>query len=638
MKKIFNRVLAAAIAVPMVLTQGVMNISAEDTGAKELTMDSFTRIAVDKTESQWNEALYNVVLSMEGTQKEITAADVLNLVPQTNVYGVMLKEVLAGAPNPVLAVNGGVITVSGTADLSAYAAEKIYSKVNAAAGTELTMTAFNKTIEYSVTVDGNALASGKTVDVDPVIVIDGTEIDETNASAYVQGLADDLAAEIASQVGINAEIEEAMTVELINKIKRAEYYAGKAETLSRTGSYATADEMMAAIAKFVDNRTEVYNFPATVDEAVARHGNGFNAAVELLSDITVSSGYVLSITADDVAALAKSGSAFEVSAAGGTYNVTFNIPDAEAAEVEEYVNANAVPDADGITWVYESSNKTVEAEINTDGVVYFNVTRNIKLQDSQLTTTTTTTTTTDTGTTTTTTDTTTTTTTTTTTGTGDSTTTTTTTSETTIPSDFVLESIEVEAGKDYYFSHDENAFDLATLIESLTLVGNINGEATSFPIAAQDYANYLTPAYATPADFFNAVEGAAYVANKLNVTFTAPAEMLVAEGANLTVANLPTVYIGVKGDADLNGAVGLDDVSKVLTYYAYNGASLTPSLNEDAELEVLAYFLADVDTEAKTGADTDTNKLTLDDGSYIITYYAQKGASLDPEWDVILGR
>lgn len=637
MKKIFNRVLAAAIAVPLALTQSVMSISAEDTGAKALGMDSFTWIdptAGDKAESDWNSKVLAMALNMEGTSKEIAAADVVNLIPKTNVYGVMLSEILADAPNAMMTVNNSVITVSGSADLTAYATEKIYDKVEEAAGTDLTLTAFDKTVDYSVTVDASVLSGGKTLDIDPVVSIDGTEINADNAADYFNGLADDLAAEVSAQVAVDADIEEAMTVEIIDKIEKAEEWYDRAIALKRTGSYATADEMMAAIAKFADSRVAVYSFPASVDEAVARHGNGFNAAVELLNSVAVTSGYYLDITAADVAELAKSGSNFEVNVAGGTYNVTFTIPDAEADEVA--ANTESYVDDEGNTWVYYYSNKTVEFEFAVDGNVYYNVTRNIVMEDTRFTTTTTTTTTTGTGTTTTTTDTNTTTTTTTTgTGTDDSTTTTTTT---TVDPNFELEAIEVEAGKDYYFSHDENAFDLASLFESLTLVGNVNGEATTIPIADQDYATYLAPAYATPADFFNAAEGAAYVANTLEVTFVTPAEMLVAEGADLTVANLPTVYIGVKGDADLNGKVGLDDATAVLTYYAYVGASMTPSFNEDAELEVLAYFLADVDTESKAGANTDTERIDLDDSSYILTYYAWNGASLNPTWDAVLGR
>ena len=340
MKKIFNRVLAAAIAVPMALTQSVvMNVSAEDTGAKVLTLDTFTAIPYDQTESRWNEAALNMFVNMEGTQKEITAADFINLIPQTHTYGVMLAELLADAPNPVLTVENGVVTVTGTADLSAYAEKKIYSKIREAAGMDLTLNAFSKQIDYYVTFDASVLADGKSVDVIYSVSVGGDAVNEDNAADYFKGLADELAAEVSAQVGVDAAIEEAMTIEIIDKIERAETLFNRAEALERTGSYGTADEMMAAIAKFVDKRTEIYNFPKTVDEAVARHGAGFNKAVDLISGTASTSGYVLDITADSVAELAKSGSDFNVAVSGGTYEVSFTIPDAEAAD-----EASGLPD------------------------------------------------------------------------------------------------------------------------------------------------------------------------------------------------------------------------------------------------------------------------------------------------------
>ena len=734
MKKIFNRVLAAAIAVPMALTQSVvMNVSAEDTGAKVLTLDTFTAIPYDQTESRWNEAALNMFLNMEGTQKEITAADFINLIPQTNTYGVMLAELLADAPNPVLTVENGVVTVMGTADLSAYAEKKIYSKIREAAGMDLTLNAFSKQIDYYVTFDASVLADGKSVDVIYSVSVGGDAVNEDNAADYFKGLADELAAEVSAQVGVDAAIEEAMTIEIIDKIERAETLFNRAEALERTGSYGTADEMMAAIAKFVDKRTEIYNFPKTVDEAVARHGAGFNKAVDLISGIASTSGYVLDITADSVAELAKSGSDFNVAVSGGTYEVSFTIPDAEAAEVEAWVNENAVVNDEGVKMVYASSSKLVEASLTTDGVAFFDVTRIIEYKEEEVTTTSTTETTTDTtetstettvstetstdttetstettvstetstdttetstettvstetstDTTETSTDTTvstetstdttetstdTTDSTETSTDTTDSTETSTETTETStdttvstesstdttdtttsgtgtttttteIPVDFILEDIEVESGVGYYFSHDENEFDLSKLINKLTLIGNINGEAKSFQIAASDFSTYLTPAFATPAEYFNNVAGTAYVASSLAISFN-PANIQTSYMTNMTIDPIeyPTVYIGVKGDANLDGAVGLDDATKVLAYYANVGASLDASFNDDPNLEGLAYFLADVDTESTNGRDVaGENSIHLTDATAILTYYAYVGSGLDADWDAILGR
>ena len=98
------------------------------------------------------------------------------------------------------------------------------------------------------------------------------------------------------------------------------------------------------------------------------------------------------------------------------------------------------------------------------------------------------------------------------------------------------------------------------------------------------------------------------------------------------------VYIGVKGDADLDGAVKIPDGILVLQYYSYSAASLDISLTGDptSDYEKLAYFLADVDTESKTGQNTDDCKLNITDGVNILTYYSYDAAFLDPQWQELI--
>ncbi len=686
MKKILNRIAAAAIAVPIALTQGVvMNISAEDAGVKALTLDTFTAIPADQTESEWNTKVLNMAASMEGTQTEISKDDFAALLPENNSYAVMIKEIMAEADNPILTVNNGVVTIKATADMTDYAEAKIYSKVREALANEgytdeVTMDAFNKTVEFTATVDASVLASGKDVNVDFTLTADGEDI-KTNLSGYFKNLASELASSVAEQVGVlSSDVEDALNVEMIQKLERAEDIMAKAAATNKSGSYATADELLNAVSDYAAKHTEVYSVPASVDEFVSRHGNGFNKAIELLSGITASSGYTLDVTADDVAELAKSGSNFEASASAGTYELTFQIPDAEADEVETYVNANAEEGK-----AYDYSYKLVEVKASMTGAAYFNVTRVIVLKDvedtgSSTTTTTvtdesgttessdttttvtgeggstessdTTTTVTGEGGTTESSDTTTTTvtgeggstessdTTTTVTGEGGSTEssdTTTTTSEE-FPEGFILESVEVTAGKGFYFSHDENEFDLTELVESLTLVGTLEDEDYTVVISPSSYEKYLVPAHATPAEYFNSVEGTAYVADTLGLTFNVPSGMTTADDADLTITDEPIVYIGVKGDADLDGTVGLNDATLTLTYYAY-GVGLQPELkvfNEDADLNTLAYFLADVDTESKAGADSDDGKIDLADATYILTYYAYIVGLDEHSWTAVL--
>lgn len=107
-------------------------------------------------------------------------------------------------------------------------------------------------------------------------------------------------------------------------------------------------------------------------------------------------------------------------------------------------------------------------------------------------------------------------------------------------------------------------------------------------------------------------------------------------GEKIDVESL--IFIGVKGDANLNGLVELDDVVLVLQYYAYVGASLDTSFTGDPEsvYEILAFFLSDVNTESTDGKNTENGRIELSDASDIITYYALRGASLDPQWDEVI--
>ena len=99
----------------------------------------------------------------------------------------------------------------------------------------------------------------------------------------------------------------------------------------------------------------------------------------------------------------------------------------------------------------------------------------------------------------------------------------------------------------------------------------------------------------------------------------------------------PTVYIGVKGDADLNGIVDVQDAVAILTYYAKTAAAQeNVAFNEDENLNKLAYFLADVDTESKAGMNSGSELMTTQDAANVLTFYAKKAANQEPTWpDVI---
>ena len=99
----------------------------------------------------------------------------------------------------------------------------------------------------------------------------------------------------------------------------------------------------------------------------------------------------------------------------------------------------------------------------------------------------------------------------------------------------------------------------------------------------------------------------------------------------------PTVYIGVKGDADLDGLENVPDAVKILTYYAKVAAGQQGIVfEEDPMLNKLAYFLADINTESKEGQNTDGKLMEVSDAVAVLTYYAKKAAGQEPTWPEVV--
>ena len=221
------------------------------------------------------------------------------------------------------------------------------------------------------------------------------------------------------------------------------------------------------------------------------------------------------------------------------------------------------------------------------------------------------------------------TTTTTTTGTGGSETTTTTTTGTTGTITPVgTTTLEVEVNPtNFYFSVDERELKPSDLFSKFDIVDE---EGTHFNALE---AGAVTLDKTTPKEIFDA-EGKPYCVTEVNAYFTDPTK---ADAEPVAAPVNPTVYIGVKGDADLNGIVDVQDAVAILTYYAKAAAAQeNVAFNEDENLNKLTYFLADVDTESKAGMNNGSELMTTQDAVNVLTFYAKKAANQDPTWpDVI---
>ena len=219
------------------------------------------------------------------------------------------------------------------------------------------------------------------------------------------------------------------------------------------------------------------------------------------------------------------------------------------------------------------------------------------------------------------------TTTTTTSGTGGSETTTTTTSTGTI-TPVGTTTLEVEVNPaNFYFSVDERELKPSDLFTKFDIVDE---EGTHFDALE---AGAVTLDKTTPKEIFDA-EGKAYCVTEVNAYFTDPT---TADAEPVAAPVNPTVYIGVKGDADLNGSVDVQDAVTILTYYAKASVGQeNVAFNEDENLNKFIFFLADVDTESKAGMNSGSELMSIQDGVNVLTFYAKKSANQDPAWpDVI---
>lgn len=542
------------------------------------------------------------------------------------------------------------------------------------------------------TAANKAAGTANTIRVKGAVFVDseGNQVATyADAKAYAASTVQQLKVEItkkAAAANLTVNLDNLLAT-YQKKVEKAFSYADKAITTSAHKEFATADETLAWLKVQKDQRTTRFDVPGSVAD-LAKYGDTLNKAVAEVNKAfqNVGVNYTVDVSMDDVTSLLNSGSDFVADANADTnvYTVTFKVPDTDVDAdyfstvegIEKYyaahpdqAEADGVTDADYSQLVYDSSYKLVTAQGDADndtlaGVPsgYFNVERIIKFKDKATTTTTTTTTTDVSGTTTTdvsgttttdvsggttttdvsggttTTDvsggTTTTdvsgeTTTTTTTGTGGSETTTTTTTGTTGTITPVgTTTLEVEVNPtNFYFSVDERELKPSDLFSKFDIVDE---EGTHFNALE---AGAVTLDKTTPKEIFDA-EGKPYCVTEVNAYFTDPTK---ADAEPVAAPVNPTVYIGVKGDADLNGIVDVQDAVAILTYYAKTAAAQeNVAFNEDENLNKLAYFLADVDTESKAGMNSGSELMTTQDAVNVLTFYAKKAANQEPTWpDVI---
>ena len=247
--------------------------------------------------------------------------------------------------------------------------------------------------------------------------------------------------------------------------------------------------------------------------------------------------------------------------------------------------------------------------------------------------------------------------------TNDGSTTTTTTTTNTVTSAVKTQYVEIESVDGFYFN-TEDKFDTAQIKKAVLHtvynegytgddgVAVVLREYESEPV---DITAELTFGDATPANTYKAVE------NKFDYeipVYYNNATLKDAEGNDATV----TVYIGLKGDTDLNNIVDGRDATATLTYYAKTSTdgqnattvALSPSTlvggNPESVYDDFSAFLSDVKVDAGKELTRFAKKAErlIDgrDASSILTFYTKSSvdqykdmAANEPNklWDIVTG-
>ncbi len=706
MKKTFNRLLAATVAIPVALGQ-VLAISAnaaEAPAALKVTADKLLKVepatgfpetvSADAdtitytVESDWNTTLAKQ-LNTETSNKTVTvdAKKFVAGINSANYYVELLKKAVNASENPTATVKDGVVTISGTADFSA-ATDKLAEKLDTLGGYEnFTLdTSILTGVAYTATIKTD-FANSKSVDADLSFTANGKTYGVSTATEYANDVCTNLAGQVTAavdqkvkelaaeynmtedEVRANADFDiagdvaalKAETDKLSADIAKAQKKYDSFKNLTKAAkSYDSADAALAAAVNYLaKNVAAAANQPKTVDGMVAKYGANFDNGVASVNSSLKDAGVnvEIAVSSADVAALLKSATKVTIGAAAGTYTAELEITDAEKAEVEKYVEEQVAEKLPEKTVVSVDTVKTVTVSGAADGVAAFDVTRDVTvvLKDKD-TTTTTTTTTGDSGTTTTdasgattdvsgaTTD-----------VSGDTTDvsseTTTVSSDTTdvsgdtttdgsetttdgsgtttetLPtgvSSVEVKTVDAETAENIYLS-DEESFNVAGLIESVTLHLENGEDVTVDPATAIDFEMTPAEAYETVTE---KTAGKVYFDGEVGLKYKGEEEVELTDTVKVAVA--------LKGDTTLDGKVDATDLFETAYYVALQGAGKAPIFdtvkNGTALESKLAYLASDIDTESKAGENTEDGKLDATDMLYTAVYQAYNGAGNHIDW------
>ncbi len=760
MKKSFlKRAMAAAIAVPVALTQTLIcttGFAADDAaaaGAITLTADKLMAVEADTAknvpvlaedtgtsrayvqESTWNQVVFGALASVANSENstiELDTAALANAIGGDAWYADALKDALVngGSAKAEVSTRDVLVTIGINYDYAAVAEEFLTNKI----GTAVDLDVAPITGEIMVLADTAGLASGTEVSFEAVATMDDQSISADTAISYARKKLAEVkaAAEAAVAADAAAVAEVAALFEGYEaKLDAAEAKLAKAMTISKTKSYTadSYDAVLAAVKEEYAGNALVNKVPDSIEAALT---NNTVSAVfaEALAQINASmTEYKLDLTPASVAEVVSgmygvvvygavdSGNVTGVTAAmaddditDAEYEALFNyFVELEGPEVaivnfetvkviDASVNASAafmsgdatldikraitydvVPVEETTTETTETTDttdttdSTEETTDTTDSTEETEDTTDTTVDTDESTTDTTDTTvdtdesTTDTADTTVDTDESTTDTTDTTVDTDESTTDTTDTTvdtdesttdttdttvdtdeSTTETTDETTEVITIVASAktaNFYFSHDTTVLTGDMLLDSAMMTVTVDG-VEGAPVDITDniafgYTSSEPDAGLTPAMIYSDW-GEPYAALPVYAFYVDPDD---ADAEPMLIDVDIKIYVGVKGDATLDGIADAKDAANILIYAAAVGAGNMDAVlytAEYADVENFAFFLADVTSEL---TEKEPLELNASDAAKVLEYAAWYGGlntaptavMIDAKWEELVG-
>jgi hypothetical protein len=393
MKKTFQRLLAATVAIPVALTQVLaVSVNADEVENFSVTTEKLLNVEADTNipdeisedvtftqESNWNETVQKALDKANGKTISVDAASIVASLGDS-YYETLVKDIVGASADPSAKVTGDTITITGDADLSSYIVPDLEAKFAELGYGDITLDTTAMQLTYEIVLQADL--DNKSVSGDASFTADGTPYTVETAVKYLDAIYEDLDAQVQAIVkekvnvpGFDVEADTAalkeITDDLADKVQTLADKQSKLKTLNvAEKTYDSFDQVVDAFDYSVFAN---YN---TVDALVAKGGSAFDKAVASLntsltdSDVNVS----IDVSADDIATIAKGASNIVASVSNGVATVTFEIEDNEADAVEEAVKAHVV---EGKTATVETTKTVTVIASAVDYSVSFDVEREV---------------------------------------------------------------------------------------------------------------------------------------------------------------------------------------------------------------------------------------------------------------------